>query len=609
VPLLVGAQLYQGPAAEAAPVDRAQVQKLVHERVTYFRLGGAIDKRFRARSMLEGVEGEVILDLHDLTSFNDEGREEWDRLRTGLKQRAQLVTLVDMPPFIVDAVAQKKLALSGVVVHSLLAPHRCDACGLETNETLVLADSKDPSHGRVCSACGGTSRYAGRPEHLTLAGRMISGPILAASRDVIERRDDLLSRARITAEAPAGLPEFRKKGSVLGKYEIARAISVGGMAEVFLAVQKGIGGFEKPVAIKRIRKSILDRRHFAVEHFLNEAKIAATLTHPNIAQIYDVGEEEGLLYLAMEYVHGKDLRVFLKRLKDDNEKMPLGAALYVVQQIARALHHAYTTVDLNGRQLKAIHRDVSPHNVLVGFDGSIKLVDFGVAISATTKQHDPNAVAGKHNYMSPEQLQGLDLDARSDLFSLGAVFYEMLSGERPFLRDNPDDMFRAVLTAQYRPLSQLRPDLGPDIDKLIGRMLTVRVADRIPDGNRLAEELSAYAAAKKVTLDNQFLVASMPKLFQTAAAEFDSLREGSSGQTPLSDSFSLHPTGSLATIRTPTPARPKPAPAVLPEQPFLDEQTVSAIVNPAGARRGTRVWLLLLLLVMVASVAVLWSRY
>src|SRR5262249_2489915 len=157
-------------------------------------------------------------------------------------------------------------------------------------------------------------------------------------------------------------------------------------------------------------------------------KIAATLAHPNIAQIFDVGEEEGVLYLAMEYVHGKDLRAFSKRLKDKGERMPLGVALYIVQQVGRALHHAYTTVDLNGRQLKAIHRDISPHNILIGFDGTVKLVDFGVATSATTHQGDPLTVAGKHNYMSPEQLQGQPLDARSDLFALGVVLYELLAG-------------------------------------------------------------------------------------------------------------------------------------------------------------------------------------
>jgi eukaryotic-like serine/threonine-protein kinase len=611
-PLLASTDLYHSAAAPAgAPAERAQIQKLVHERVTYFRIGGAIDKRFRARSMLEGVEGEVILDLRDLVSFSDDGREEWDRLRTGLKQRAQLVTLVDMPPPIIEAVAAKRLAVSGVVVYSILAPHRCDACGGTSDETLVLAEVKDKVVERVCSACGGSSKYAGKPEHLALAVRMVHGPILSATRDVIERRDDLLSRARIDAEAPAGPPEFlRKKGTILGKYEIARALSVGGMAEVFLAVQKGIGGFEKPVALKRIRKSVLERRHSAVEHFLNEAKIAATLAHPNIAQIFDVGEEEGLLYLAMEYVHGKDLRVVLRRLAEKNEKMPLAPALYVVQQIARALHHAYTTVDLNGRQLKAIHRDISPHNVLIGFDGAVKLVDFGVAVSATTAQHNPAEVAGKHNYVSPEQLQGIPLDARSDLFSLGTVLYEMLSGERPFAHATAEDTFAAVSDARFRPLSELRPDLGPPIDRLIGKLLAKHPSERLSDGNRVAEEVAAFARQSAAVLDNQWLAANMPQLFPSASNEPDFDGTERAAQTPHSDSFSLQPTGTLGHLRTPTPsALPLPPPPAPDPREFLDEQTVSRIVSPSSHTKGRSWVLFLLLLVTGAGLAVLWFRY
>ncbi len=622
--MLNAAELYRGVANAPEPPagGAAHVRKLVHERATYFRIGGAVDKRFRARSLLEGIEGEVVLDLRELTNIADDGREEWDRLRAGLSKRASLVTLVDLPPPILDGIEQGRLSVGAAVVYSIVAPHKCEACGRTSDESLILGASQgQASAKKVCSSCGGTLRFVGRTEHMAVAARLVSGPILVATREVIERRDDLLSRARIEAEA---VPEIRRPGTILGKYEIVRAVSVGGMAEVFLAVQKGIGGFEKPVALKRIRKSVLERRHFAVEQFLNEAKIAATLQHPNIAQIFEVGEQDGVLYLAMEYVHGKDLRVMLRRIKDHGQQLPLGAALYIVQQTARALHHAYTAVDLNGRQLKAIHRDISPHNVLCGFDGAVKLVDFGVATSATTNPHEPGQVAGKHNYMSPEQLQGHPLDARSDLFSLGSLLYELLSGERPFAHQTREETLAAVNEARYSPLSQLRPDLPRGIDKLIGKLLAKKPADRFADGNKVAEAVTAFAAEAGVAVGPDWLRANMAVLFPSASESPD--RDGAvsqSTQTPRSESFSLEPTNNRLAPDGQTPSGPSgpgvamAAPAPAPHRgvgytsgalPSFDEQTLSQIINPIRSRRA-RAWLALILLAMIGALVALWWRY
>ena len=449
-----------------------------------------------------------------------------------------------------------------------------------------------------------------------------------ASREVIERREDLLSRARIEAEAA---PQPRKTGVILGKYEIARALSVGGMAEVFLAVQKGIGGFEKPVALKRIRRSMLERRHYAVEQFLNEAKIAATLAHPNIAQIFDVGEEDGVLYLAMEYVHGKDLRALIHRVKNKNDKLPLGTAMYLVRDVARALHHAYTTVDLNGRQLKAIHRDVSPHNILCGFDGGVKLVDFGVATSATTA-HDPTTLAGKQSYMSPEQIQGQSLDARSDLFSLGVVFYELLTGEKTFARESREETLAALTEGRYTPPSKLRPDLPAGVDALVARMLAVRPADRFADGNRLAEELEAFAAKNGVAIGPDWLKANLGTLFPVGGGEPDPEHPNAHSYTPRSDSFSMEPTFSHGPVRggaaAPTPPRGVPAslaaaaaaaptPGKTPPRgvgyqsgslPSFDEQTLSQLVNPIMTRK-MRIGTVFIVIAMIAFLVVLWWRY
>src|SRR5262249_45656091 len=152
----------------------------------------------------------------------------------------------------------------------------------------------------------------------------------------------------------------------------------------FLAKQVGIGGFEKPVALKRIQRKLLETRTHAIELFLNEAKIAGRLTHPNIVQVLDVGEVGGALYLAMEYVRGRDLGELLKHLHAMGEKLPLGEACFIAREIAQALHHAYWSTDLAGKRLSVVHRDVSPQNIILGYDGTVKLLDFGVAMSSVT---------------------------------------------------------------------------------------------------------------------------------------------------------------------------------------------------------------------------------
>jgi serine/threonine-protein kinase len=194
-----------------------------------------------------------------------------------------------------------------------------------------------------------------------------------ASSKVIAQRSEIMSRAITDAKvAQAGenaAAAVTADDVIFGKYKIVPRLSVGGMAEVFLANQVGIGGFEKPVALMRIQRKLLDSRHMAIDMFLNEAKIAGRLMHPNIVQVLDVGEAGGALYLAMEYVHGKDLRAVIKKIKQTGATIPLGEALFVAREVAHALHFAYWSTDMSGKRLSVVHRDVSPHN---GTDRSVR---------------------------------------------------------------------------------------------------------------------------------------------------------------------------------------------------------------------------------------------
>jgi serine/threonine protein kinase len=345
----------------------------------------------------------------------------------------------------------------------------------------------------VCPACGGTARNQLALDALApIQKASTSTP--AASAKLIGQRAEILSRALTDANvAQAGDGASASLGgddaTILGKYKIVRRLSAGGMAEVFLANQVGIGGFEKPVALKRIQRQLLETRHLAIDLFLNEAKIASRLTHPNIVQVLDVGEVGGVLYLAMEYVHGKDLRDVVKKLRANRTMMPLGDACYVVREVAQALHHAYWSTDMTGKRLAVVHRDVSPHNIILTYDGTVKLLDFGVAMSSVTEQAE-TMIVGKWMYMSPEHTMNQQIDHRSDLFSLGVILYLLTTGAMPFGGKSPKEIVRKIRAGQYKPPQLCAPDVPEGLASLIQHMLAPNPDERPQTGRDVANALT-----------------------------------------------------------------------------------------------------------------------
>ncbi|MCA9689515.1 MAG: serine/threonine protein kinase, partial [Myxococcales bacterium] len=217
-----------------------------------------------------------------------------------------------------------------------------------------------------------------------------------------------------------------------GPYKLVERISVGGMAEVYKAVETGVEGFERTVAVKRILPHIAEDEEF-ITMFKDEAKIAGQLTHSNIAQIYNLGQQDDSFYIAMEYVAGKDARSIFTRCQQKNRPMPLAQACFIVMKVCEGLDYAHNKKDKQGRSLNIVHRDVSPPNILVSYDGEVKLIDFGVAKAAgRVSRTQAGILKGKFGYMSPEQVRGMPLDRRSDVFALGVVLYELLTGTRLF---------------------------------------------------------------------------------------------------------------------------------------------------------------------------------
>lgn len=273
-----------------------------------------------------------------------------------------------------------------------------------------------------------------------------------------------------------------------GKYQLIDKIGTGGMAEVFLAKSFGAEGLEKILVIKRILPEFSHNPRF-VDMFIAEAKIAVDLNHPNIVQIYDFGKHEDTYFLAMEYVDGADLGHLMSAAQRAQRPIPLGDALFLGAEIAKGLHYAHEKHDRAGVALDIVHRDISPQNVLVSQDGTVKIVDFGIAKATLVSDQYPEKVRGKFAYMSPEQAAGREVDRRSDIFSLGIVLFELLCGRQLFKAASQDEMLSLAKSAVVPDIASLNPSLPAEVVDLLYRMLAVEPDDRPATARAAQHEL------------------------------------------------------------------------------------------------------------------------
>jgi len=230
-----------------------------------------------------------------------------------------------------------------------------------------------------------------------------------------------------------------------GGYTLLERIGVGGMAEVFLARRSGVAGFEKDIVIKRIRPHLTEHESF-VNMFLGEAKLAAQLSHPNIVQIYDLGRIQDSYFIAMEYIAGRDMSALIPRAKKMSFPFPAEYAMRIGSSICEALYYAHTQSDSYGNPLHIVHRDISPENIRLAWTGAVKILDFGIA-KAATQMHETKAgeIKGKLCYMSPEQVLGKEIDHRSDIFALGVVLYEGLTGLKLYSGKNDLEIMNKII--------------------------------------------------------------------------------------------------------------------------------------------------------------------
>ncbi|MDR3672746.1 MAG: protein kinase [Holophaga sp.] len=328
------------------------------------------------------------------------------------------------------------------------------------------------------------------------------------------------------APVPAELPPAPQEEAVLeqfGNYNLLEKVAVGGMAELFKARQRGVQNFEKIVAIKRILPHLSDTDEF-VRMFIDEAKLAAQLSHPNIVQIYDLGKASGFYYIAMEYVDGRDLRSLLRKMREYKLPMPEALAATVIMKVASALDYAHRKRATDDKELKLVHRDISPQNILISYEGAVKLVDFGIAKAASkTTQTQSGSLKGKLLYMSPEQALGQDLDGRSDIYSLGLVLAELLTGERCFQADSELGVLEKVRLGKVVDVRTINPGISAEMGAILGRVLQKDVELRYASARLLERDLKALLAKQGYEPNEHDLAEYVNTLLKGTREESESL--------------------------------------------------------------------------------------
>ncbi|PCC66545.1 Serine/threonine protein kinase [Nannocystis exedens] len=372
-------------------------------------------------------------------------------------------------------------------------------------------------------------------------------------------------------------PEFAlNQITQFGPYKLMERISVGGMAEVYKAVEQGVEGFERIVAVKRILPHIAEDDEF-ITMFKDEAKIAGQLQHGNIAQIYNLGQQGDSFYIALEYVAGKDLRNIFTRCQQQGKPMPLAQACFVVMKVCEGLDYAHNKRDKHGRHLNIVHRDVSPPNILVSYEGEVKLIDFGVAKAAgRVSRTQAGILKGKFGYMSPEQVRGMPLDRRSDVFSLGVVLYEVLVGNRLFQGETDFATLEMVRTVDVPAPSSKNPEIPKDLENIIMKALSGEPETRYQTAMELHDDLQAFMFAHGMFYSRKDLATWMRKQY---AREIE-LEKGS-GKAPPAPGQRPAPPG--APPRKAPPPRP-PGNKTVPPQAAARPAAAPAAGRPAAPR-------------------------
>jgi serine/threonine protein kinase len=367
------------------------------------------------------------------------------------------------------------------------------------------------------------------------------------------------------------------------EYVMIAKIGQGGMAEVFLALSRGPGSFRKLLVIKRLHAHLSDDPQ-VVQMFLQEATLAARLHHPHVVQTNKVGSFRGHVFLAMEYLEGQPLHRVLARLRAQEAQLPAPVAARIIADVLDGLHYAHELCDYDGSPLSIVHRDVSPQNVFVTYDGQVKLLDFGIAKAATLESHTRHGlIKGKFSYIAPEQARGEDVDRRADVWSMGVTLWECLAGERPFRGNTEVAVLRASLSDDLPLLSELAPQVPEDLARIVERALQRERALRHPSALAFKDELEGWLGSLSRPCSRTTVAAVMKALFYDKMDERKEIvrqciaqvaEPGAEDPTPRRNVFvrpaSVHEEQTV-TYRVPARSTPMPLPRVRADERSAQE--------------------------------------
>jgi len=366
---------------------------------------------------------------------------------------------------------------------------------------------------------------------------------------------------------------------MFGKYYLVDRLAVGGMAEIFRTKMFGVDGFQKDMVVKQILPQYARNREF-IQMFVDEAKITVSLSHGNIVPVFELGQIEGVYFIAMEQVDGKNLGETLDACLDQQKRMSLAHALFITTELLAGLAYAHRKTDAQGTPLGIVHRDISPQNILLSFEGEVKIVDFGIA-RAATKMHETQAgvIKGKFGYMSPEQASGHDVDPRSDIFAAGILLYEMLTLERLFASDREAVTLDRVKRADVPTPSKVNPGLSPRLDAIVFKSMARRPEDRFQTADEMRQALLKHLFELNLVANASTLSVYLKELF---AAELAERRAQPAVVLPPE----ALPLAQRAAARPASPAprtQAPPAPAAAPVGPDALFAALPAAPGPAPA--------------------------
>jgi eukaryotic-like serine/threonine-protein kinase len=367
------------------------------------------------------------------------------------------------------------------------------------------------------------------------------------------------------------------------------------MAQIYLARQTGLGAFERHVVLKTIlRERATDQRF--VTMFLDEAKLAATLNHQNIAQVYEVDQADGAYFMAMEYVHGENARAILETTLRRGWTIPLELAVMIISGAAAGLHHAHERRGKNGQPLNIVHRDVSPANIMVGYDGSVKVLDFGIAkAEERATKTVGGTIKGKYGYMSPEQCKGKPIDRRSDIFALGICLYELTTLRRAFKGNDDFETMKRIVASDCVLPSVVVPGYPRELEAIVLTAMANDVNARFQTAQEMIEALDAFAVRAKLTGSNTAMGRFMVQLFgskrepwvEGAPGDRTTLTEPSAdAANPLDDEKTLLVEGR----ERPATTQPTGHRAPTATQPGVGRGSGPAPVIPSGAPAAAAEW-------------------